>query len=129
MSQSDITSTLVERRKFSPKAAFSKTAHISSMSQYKKMFKESVQKPEVFWSKVAKELHWFKPWKKVLQWKEPDAKWFLGAKTNLSYNCLDRHVQSSRRNKVALIWEGEPGDAPHYSRVQNITYDTLLKNT
>lgn len=127
MSQSDITSTLNERRKFNPPAAFSKQAHIKSLAQYKKVYQESIKKPEAFWGKVAKDLHWFKPWKKVLQWKAPDAKWFLGAKTNLSYNCVDRHAQGPRKNKVAFIWEGEPGDAPHYSKVQNVTYGMLQK--
>ncbi len=129
MSQSDITSVLVEHRRFPPSAAFSKQAHIKSMAQYKKMYAESIKKPEVFFGRVAKELHWFKPWKKVLEWKEPFAKWFVGAKTNLSYNCLDRHANSARRNKIALIWEGEPVDEAHISHTRNISYDSLLRQT
>jgi acetyl-CoA synthetase len=129
MSQSDITSVLNERRRFAPSAQFSKDAHIKSMAQYKKMYAESIKKPDVFWGKVAKELHWFKPWKKVSEWKEPYAKWFVGAKTNLSYNCLDRHATSWRRNKVALIWEGEPTDELHVSRARNISYASLLRQT
>ncbi len=127
MSQSDITSVLNERRRFPPPTAFSKKAHIRNMAQYRKMYTESIKKPDQFWGKIAKELHWFKPWKKVLEWKEPYAKWFVGAKTNLSYNCLDHHANSWRRNKVALIWEGEPGDEPHSCRVRSISYGMLLK--
>ncbi len=129
MSLSDITSILNEHRRFTPFPAFSKQAHIKSMAQYKKMYAESIRKPDIFWAKVARELHWFKPWKKVLEWKEPYAKWFVGAKTNLSYNCLDRHVNAGRRNKVAAIWEGEPGDELHYSRARNISYGSLLRQT
>jgi acetyl-CoA synthetase len=128
MSQ-DITSVLNERRRFAPPSEFSKQAHIKNVAQYKKMYEESIRKPELFWGKIGKELHWFKPWKKVLQWKEPNAKWYVGGKTNLSYNCLDRHVQSWRRNKVALIWEGEPGDPPHATRARNIPYASLLRQT
>jgi acetyl-CoA synthetase len=129
MANTDITSILDERRRFAPSPAFSKQAHIKSLAQYKKMYNESIKKPEVFWNRVAKELHWFKPWKKVLQWKEPYAKWFVGGKTNMSYNCLDRHVQSWKKNKVALIWEGEPGDEPGYVRTRNISYASLLRQT
>ena len=129
MSQSDITSVLNERRRFPPPIGFSKDAHIKSMSQYKKMYAESIRKPEIFWGRIAKELHWFKPWKKALEWKEPYARWFVGAKTNLSYNCLDRHAHSWRRNKTALIWEGEPDDEPHVSRARHISYASLLQQT
>ena len=66
--------------------------------------------PQAFWAKAAKELDWFKPWKKVLEWNSPWAKWFIGGKLNASYNCLDRHVKIGRKNKAAIIWEGEPGD-------------------
>src|SRR5262245_2516979 len=100
MSQSDITSVLNERRRFKPTTDFTKKAHIKSLAQYKKMHAESVKNPQKFWGNIAKELTWFKPWKKVLEWKEPYAKWFVGGKTNLSYNCLDRHTEGWRRNKV-----------------------------
>ena len=66
-----------------------------------------------FWAGFAKELHWFKPWTKVLEWKLPYAKWFVGGKTNVCYNCIDRHLTHARRNKAAIIWEGEPGEQPH----------------
>lgn len=70
------------------------------------MYKQSIEDPEGFWAGVAKELHWFKPWDKVLEWNLPSAKWFVGGKLNLSYNCLDRHVESERAHKTAIIWEG-----------------------
>ena len=69
------------------------------------------QDPEAFWGECGKQLSWFKPFDKVLEWKLPFAKWFLGGKINASYNCLDRHLTGARRNKAALIWEGEPGDS------------------
>ena len=84
-----------------------KEAHIKD---YETAYKESIADPEKFWEGVAKELEWFSPWKKVLEWKFPWAKWFLEAKCNISYNCLDRHVKSWRKNKVAVIWIGEQGE-------------------
>jgi acetyl-CoA synthetase len=108
--QNKITSLEREKRVFKPKEAFSKKAHIKSMAAYKKLYNESIRHPEKFWAKIAEELHWFKKWKKVLQWKLPHSKWFVGGKLNMSYNCLDRHLTSWRRNKAAIIWEGENGD-------------------
>ena len=66
--------------------------------------------PEAFWESFAHELEWIEPWRKVLEWEPPSAKWFVGGKINASVNCIDRHVRTARRNKAALIWEGEPGD-------------------
>lgn len=108
--QSNITSVLKENRIFKPSSAFSKTAHIRSFAQYKKIYRASVRNPQKFWSKIASELTWFKKWNKVLEWKLPFARWFLGGKINVSYNCLDRHLTGWRKNKAALIWEGEPGE-------------------
>ena len=71
---------------------------------------EAKNVPEGYWAKIAGELHWFKRWDKVLEWSCPWAKWFSGGEINLSYNCFDRHVASSRRNKAAIIWAGEPGE-------------------
>ncbi|MBI3580368.1 MAG: acetate--CoA ligase, partial [Ignavibacteriales bacterium] len=81
----------------------------------------SIKNPEKFWAKVAGELDWFKKWNKVLEWKLPFAKWFVGGKINVSYNCLDRHLTSWRKNKAALIWEGEPGDN------RTLTYQQLYR--
>jgi len=76
--------------------------------------KQGEKNPEKFWAKMARQnVTWFKPWKKTLDWKPPFARWFVGAKTNVSYNCLDRHLEGEfgwRRNKAAILWEGEPGD-------------------
>ncbi len=109
-SQENITSVMDEKRVFYPDKEFTKSANIKSMAKYKKMYKESILNPEKFWGDVAGELHWFKYWTKVKQWNPPNAKWFVGGKTNLSYNCLDRHLTTWRRNKAAIIWEGEPGE-------------------
>ncbi|HSG06498.1 MAG TPA: AMP-binding protein, partial [Nitrospiria bacterium] len=110
MAEQTIESVLKERRVFKPRAAFSRWAHIKSLKEYKKIAKAAEAKPEAFWAKIAAELHWFKKWKKILNWEIPFAKWFVGGKTNISYNCIDRHLQTWRRNKAAIIWEGEPGD-------------------
>ena len=104
-----IESVLQEHRTFLPPKDFSKRAHIKSLAQYRKLYKESVASPEKFWARQAKqELVWFKPWKKVLEWKEPFAKWFIGGQLNVCVNCLDQHLDTPTANKAALIWEGEP---------------------
>ncbi|TAK00753.1 MAG: acetate--CoA ligase [Candidatus Manganitrophaceae bacterium] len=117
--EKEITSVLNERRLFKPKKEFSKQAHLSSFEAYQRLYRKAEKDPEAFWAGLAKELAWFKPWKKVLEWKAPFAKWFLGGKINIAYNCLDRHLEGWRKNKAAIIWEGEPGD----SRV--LTYQDL----
>jgi len=120
----DIESLLKEKRTFKPAPEFSRQANWNkkTTAEYRKLGEKS---PERFWAKMAKEnVSWFSPWKKVLDWKPPFAKWFVGAKTNVSYNCLDRHLEGDnawRRNKAAIVWEGEPGD----TRV--ITYAELHK--
>src|SRR5262245_56437908 len=108
-----ITSVLQEARVFKPSKEFSRRARIQSLAHYKKLYRESIRSPEQFWAKQAKaELIWFKPWKKVLQWNEPFAKWFIGGQLNVSVNCLDKWLDTPLANKAALIWEGEPaGDA------------------
>ena len=106
--------------KFKPQADFVKKATFPSLARYKAMHRESITQPDKFWGRLGKEeLDWFTEPKKVLQWKEPFAKWFGGGKLNLSYNCLDRHLEGARRNKAAIIFEGEPGD------VRVITYQQL----
>ena len=106
----NIESHLIENRVFKPSREFSKKARIQSMAQYRAMWEESIKKPEKFWAREASELQWNAKWTKVLEWKEPYAKWFVGGKLNVSENCLDRHLNGPRRNKAALIWEGEPGE-------------------
>jgi acetyl-CoA synthetase len=119
LSSQDLESTLRENRVFPPPEEFSKHAHIKSLEEYEAMYKRSIEDPEGFWAGIAGDLHWFKPWDKVLEWNLPWAKWFVGGKMNLSYNCLDRHVQSERAGKTAIIWEGEPGE------VRRLTYAEL----
>src|SRR5215210_2382935 len=109
MSQ-NIESHLVEKRVFKPAKAFSKRARITSMADYEARYRESMEKPDKFWAREASELAWQTKWTKVLEWKLPFAKWFIGGKLNVSENCLDRHLDSARRNKAALIFEGEPGE-------------------
>ncbi|MBF8287791.1 MAG: acsA, partial [Candidatus Rokubacteria bacterium] len=101
-----IEALLKEKRKFKPPKEFAKRANARSASIYAQAAKNPVR----FWEGFARELDWFKPWKKGLEWKAPYAKWFVGGKLNVSYNCLDRHINTARRTKAALIWEGEPGD-------------------
>ena len=110
MSDSNIESTLNERRVFPPSDDFSSKANIPSMEVYESMYRRSLDDPDAFWSETASELEWFEPWTEVLKWEEPFAQWFVGGKTNVSYNCLDRHLTTWRKNRVALLWEGEPGD-------------------
>jgi acetyl-CoA synthetase len=101
-----IEALLKEGRKFPPPKAFTEQATVKSLAIYR----EAKRNPVAFWEKQAKTLRWMKPWKKAVEWKLPYAKWFVGGKLNVSDNCLDRHVETARRNKAALIWEGEPGD-------------------
>jgi len=108
--EKNIESYLKETRVFKPAPTFAKNARIGSLAQYRRMHRESIRQPEKFWAREARELSWQKPWRKVLEWKAPFAKWFVGGKLNVSENCLDRHLRGPRRNKAALIWEGEPGD-------------------
>jgi acetyl-CoA synthetase len=119
MAEKTILSMLDEKRKFPPPKEFSKKAHIKSLAEYKKLYKLSVEKPEKFWADIAKEIDWYSKWKKVLTWKPPFAKWFEGGKLNVSQNCLDRHLPTWRKNKAAIIWEGEPGDS------RTLTYQQL----
>ncbi len=106
-----IESVLKEQRKFPPPAEFAAQAHIGSMEEYRALCAEAEKDPEAFWARIADEhLDWFEKWDKVLEWEAPFAKWFVGGKLNVSHNCVDRHLQTWRKNKAALIWEGEPGD-------------------
>ncbi|MGH7637958.1 MAG: acetate--CoA ligase, partial [Gemmatimonadaceae bacterium] len=102
----EIDALLQENRKFQPPAEFRRAAVINDPAVYERAARDY----EAFWAQQASELHWFKPWKTVCEWKPPHAKWFVGGKLNVSYNCIDRHIETPRRNKAALIFEGEPGD-------------------
>jgi acetyl-CoA synthetase len=107
----NITSVLKETRQFPPPAAFSAQAHIKSLADYERLWQRAKDDPEGFWSEQAEALHWFQRWNKVLVWNEPHAQWFAGGKTNVCYNCVDRHLTNGRKNKAAIVWEGEPGDS------------------
>lgn len=102
----EIDALLKEDRSFAPSDAFRASAHVNDPAIYE----TAARDPEAFWANFAKELEWMSPWTKVLDWNPPNAKWFIDGKINVSANCLDRHVRTSRRNKAAFIWEGEPGD-------------------
>lgn len=119
MTQPQIESLLQEKRKFKPAPAFRKKAQIRSEKQHRKLVELASADPEAFWASYAAELEWSKPWDRVLEWNPPFAKWFLGGRINASVNCIDRHLKTWRKNKAAIIWEGEPGD----SRV--LTYQDL----
>ena len=120
MPDQTITSVSRESRKFRPSAEFKAQANLGSETLYKKLYAESVNSPEKFWARQAKEhLVWRKPFKKALKWDPPHAQWFTGGKLNVAENCLDRHLGTHRENKAAIIFEGEPGD------VRTITYKQL----
>ncbi len=114
-----IESTQQETRIFPPPAEFAANAHIKSFEEYEQIYNRASENPEAFWAEAAENLHWFKKWDTILKWEEPHAEWFVGGRINASYNCLDRHLQTHRKNKAAIIWEGEPGE------VRTLTYQQL----
>ena len=116
----DIDSALKEQRVFEPSDEFRSKAHVKSLAEYQRLYKEAEEQPEKFWANIARELHRFKTWDRVLDWKLPFAQWFVGGQLNISYNCLDTHVATWRKNKAAILWEGEPGDS------RTLTYQQLL---
>jgi acetyl-CoA synthetase len=115
----NMESLLRENRVFAPPAEFAAKAHIKSLEEYEAMYRRSVDEPEAFWAEAAAELEWFQPWTKVLEGEMGSAQWFTGGKLNLSHNCVDRHALGKRRDKVALLWEGEPGE------IRKLTYGEL----
>jgi acetyl-CoA synthetase len=106
MPDPEISALLSESRQFPVSDAWRRSAHVTDSAVYER----AAADPEKFWAAFASELDWMRPWSRVLEWTPPYAKWFVGGQLNLSANCLDRHVRTARRNKAALIWEGEPGD-------------------
>ena len=110
MSTHSIESVLTENRSFPPPDEFAARARVKSLAEYEQLYRRADAEPEAFWAEVAGDLAWTKKWTKVLDWKHPDAKWFVGGRLNASATCLDRHVATWRRNKAAILWEGEPGD-------------------
>ena len=105
-----------ESRVFPPPPDFAANADVKSFEEYERIYAEAAADPQAFWAKQAEDLHWFRKWDTVLEWNEPYAKWFVGGKINVSYNCLDRHLSTWRKNKAAIIWEGETGE------IKTITY-------
>jgi acetyl-CoA synthetase len=102
----DIDVLLTENRKFEPPEEFRAASLISSDAIYD----TAAADPEAYWASRASELEWIRKWDRILDWKPPHAQWFVGGKLNVAVNCVDRHARGDRRNKAALIWEGEPGD-------------------
>jgi acetyl-CoA synthetase len=115
---SEIDNLLQEERRFPPTGEWTKSATITDPQVYERAARD----PEAFWAEFARELDWIRPWDKVLTWKAPNARWFDGGKLNASANCLDRHVRTARRNKAAIIWEGENGER------RTLTYWDLLRD-
>src|SRR5437867_5381708 len=116
MTTDRIETLLDEQRRFNPPDAFKAQAHVRDATPYERARRD----PEGYWADWAKQLEWSRPWDRVLDWKPPHAKWFVGGKINASVNCLDRHVRAGRSGRVALIWEGEPS-----GEVRRITYGEL----
>jgi len=107
-------------RAYRPPKEFAKKAHVRSLDAYKRLYQRALDAPEEFWGELAeKELHWFQKWDHVFEWNPPFAKWFVGARINMSYNCLDRHLATWRKNRAAILWEGESGEQ------QALTYQEL----
>ncbi len=110
-SSHELDDLLREDRRFPPPEAFRATAQVSD----REIYEEAERDPQAFWERWARELEWFEPWESVLSWEPPKARWFEGGRLNVAWNCLDRHLEGARRNKAALIWEGEPGDRRTYT--------------
>jgi acetyl-CoA synthetase len=123
MTDATIESVLKEDRLFAPDPNFAREAHVKSLAEYEALRARAEANPEGFWAEQAEALTWARRWERVLEWNPPHAKWFSGGALNLSVNCLDRHLSSWRRNKAAIIWEGEPGDSAV------LTYNDLHRET
>ena len=116
-----IDHVLTEDRLFPPSADFVSKAAISTQEQYEELYARARDDRDGFWGEQAREhLHWFEPFTEVCKWEAPNAEWFVGGKTNVSYNCLDRNVEAGHGDRKAIIWEGEPGDT------RTLTYSELL---
>jgi acetyl-CoA synthetase len=120
MSNQSIESSQQENRVFPPDPQLAAKAWIKSREQYDQMYRRSIDKPEEFWADAAGELHWFKKWDRVLDWQLPYAKWFVGGRTNVAYNCLDRQIALGRGAKTAILWEEERDQS-----IRRVTYAQL----
>ncbi|MCG3130615.1 MAG: Acetyl-coenzyme A synthetase [Phycisphaerae bacterium] len=116
-----IQSVLKESRVFPPQETFARQAHLRGLDEYRRQHARSLADPEGFWAEAAADLHWFRRWERVVDWKLPDAKWFVGGKTNVSYNCLDLQIERGRGDHTAILWEGEPGE------IRRLTFSDLRR--
>ncbi len=119
MSGTHIESVMKEARVFAPPAAFARRARIGSLDEYRRLYAQSIENPEGFWAERAESLVWRRRWDRVRVWEPPFCKWFVGGEINVTENCLDRHLTTARKNKAAIVWEGEPGE------VRTLTYQQL----
>jgi acetyl-CoA synthetase len=127
-----LQSSLIENRVFSVPADFAERvggAHFTSLDEYKALHARSIEDPEGFWSEAASTMRWTRKWDRVLDWQPPDARWFVGGRTNLCDNCVDRHVDAGHGDQVAIIWESEPVDANGQPEVRRLTYRDLQRET
>ncbi len=124
MDEKKSVSMLAENRVYEPSDSVKMRAYIKNMEQYRELYQRSIQDPEGFWSELAEQLDWYKKWDKILEgdFHKPEIKWFVGGKLNASYNCLDRHLNHWRSNKVALIWQGEPLEENRIFTYQQLHY-------
>ena len=124
MKEKEVVSMLEEERVYEPSDAVKMKASVKRMEEYRELYQKSINDPEAFWGELAEQLDWFKKWDKVLEWDfdRPEIKWFAGGKLNASYNCLDRHLNTWRSNKVALIWQGEPLEENKIFTYQQLHY-------
>jgi acetyl-CoA synthetase len=122
-SAGQIDTVMREERLFPPSAEFSSKARIKSLDEYQSLWEQAAADPPKFWAELAREeLHWFEPFTAALVWNEPFAEWFVGGKTNASYNCLDRNIENGLGDRPAILWEGEPGDS------RTLTYSELHRD-
>jgi acetyl-CoA synthetase len=124
MTEKKIVATSEDKQIYEPSDAVKLKAYIKNLDEYQKLYQRSANDPKGFWAECAEQLDWYKKWDKVLEWdfNKPEVKWFLGGKLNVSYNCLDRHLNSWRSNKVALIWQGEPLEENRIFTYQQLHY-------
>src|SRR5665213_1538202 len=105
---------VLEEKAVPPPEEFSKRAHVRSLDEYRQMNERALSDPEGFWAEQADRLDWFERPTRILEWNLPHAKWFTGGKLNVSYNCLDRHLET-QANKPALLWEAEDGSREEFT--------------
>ncbi len=126
ISSQEISSMMAESRVFPPPKKFTEKAAIKSMEEYRKLYERSINDPEGFWRELSDQLHWFKKWDKLREYdftEKPEVRHFIGGKINVSYNCLDRHLTTSRKNKAAIIWQGEPDEEVVTYTYQQLHYE------